>query len=344
MSKQILKAIKKHHLHYTNENELCIQRKSKGKKFVYQSDEGKQVKNKKLIERIESLVIPPAWEEVLICKKTNGHIQATGRDSKGRKQYIYHVKWSELSNESKFNKMIEFGKALPTIRKQIEKDLKQKLLQRRKVLALVIKLMEETLIRIGNEIYAEQNKSFGLTTLKNKHIKVKGSTIKFHFNGKSGKTWESDFNDKSLAKILKKCQELPGQQLFQYIDEDGKRNPIESSDVNEYLNEIVTKDFTAKDFRTWGATIFAAEKLSEISLAESEKQNNKNIVAVIKETANHLNNTPAICKKYYIHPKIIEAYLDGYLLKVMSDIRAKRKTKYGLNKFEKVVIKILKKY
>jgi DNA topoisomerase-1 len=331
-------------LRYINEDDLCFKRRRNGKGFVYLDSEGEKIKSKKLIQRFESLVIPPAWEKVQICSSDNGHIQATGRDSKGRKQYIYHADWEELSNTNKFNRMIEFGQTLPLIRKHVGKDLKKKSLLRNKVLAVIIRLMEETLIRIGNEIYAEQNKSYGLTTLKDKHIEVNGFTLNFQFNGKGGKPLSAALTDKTLAKIVKKCQDLPGQKLFQYLDEEGKRQPVESADVNNYLNNIVEKNFTAKDFRTWGATVAAAEKLNKIPLSDKENENNRNIVKAVKQTAEELNNTPAICRKYYIHPHLIQAYLDGYLFKAMSQKTSAKKSKYDLDKEEKAVLNILKKY
>jgi len=336
--------VKDYNLRYVDDNDLCIQRRRRrSKRFVYFNGNGKAIHDKKLIQRIESLVIPPAWEEVKICKNDNGHIQATGRDSKNRKQYIYHSVWEEFSNLNKFNRMIEFGETLPLIRKRIEKDLKKKALLRNKVLAVIIKLLEETLIRVGNGIYAEQNKSYGLTTLKDKHIEINGYTLNFQFNGKSGKPLTLALTNKSIAKIVKKCQDLPGQNLFQYLDEEGNREPVESADVNNYLNDIVGKNFTAKDFRTWGATIIAAEKLNTLPLSDNEKENEKKIVEAVKYTAEELNNTPAICRKYYIHPDLLQAYLDGYLFKVMSKTTA-GKTKYGHDKTEKAVLKILKKY
>jgi DNA topoisomerase I len=221
--------------------------------------------------------------------------------------------------------------------------MRKKTLLRNKVLAVIIRLMEETLIRIGNEIYAEQNKSYGLTTLKDKHIKVKGYTLNFQFNGKGGKPLSVALTDRTLAQITKKCQDLPGQHLFQYLDEDGKRHPVESADVNEYLNSIADKNFTAKDFRTWGATVAAAEILNRLPLSENEKENEKYIIKAVKQTAEQLNNTPAICRKYYIHPDIFEAYLDGYLFKAMSKA-SKSRSEYGLDKEEKAVLKVLKKY
>lgn len=331
-------------LHYVNENDLCIRRIRKGKGFTYLDEKGKIIKNEKKLERFKSLVIPPAWENVLICDSEKGHIQATGRDAKRRKQYIYHPRWDEVRNETKFERMIDFGKTLPSIRKKIEKDLRNKKLSRSKVLALIIKLLEETLIRIGNEEYAKQNNSYGLTTLRDKHIKVKGHTLKFFFNGKSGKETELDFSDKRLAKLVKQCQDLPGQQLFQYIDEDGNIASVESLDVNEYLTENFGKDFTAKDFRTWGGTVIAVEELYHMPVSETEKEKNKNMVNIVKIVSRTLNNTPVICRKYYIHPDIFNAYRDDYLFKAVEKASKIRKSKYSLNTEEMAAILILKKY
>jgi DNA topoisomerase-1 len=330
-------------LRYINKKDLCIFRNRKGKGFVYTDTDEKIINDKNLLERFKSLVIPPAWEKVKICTLESGHIQATGRDARGRKQYIYHTKWEDFRNTTKFNRMIEFGETLPLIRKRVEKDLKNKSLIRNKVLAIIIKLMEKTLIRIGNEIYAEQNNSYGLTTLQDKHLKIIGSSLNFQFNGKSGKPLQLTLTDESLAKIVKKCQDLPGQQLFQFFNEEGKRQPVESADVNNYLNSIIEENFTAKDFRTWGATVAAAVKLNKLPLSANEKENNKNIVSAIKQTASELNNTAAICRKYYVHPHILQAYLDGYLFKAFKNSPG-RNTKFGLSGDEKAVLKILKKY
>lgn len=330
-------------LRYINDYNLCIQRKTRGKGFIYLNPLGKIIRSRKLIGRFEALVIPPAWKDVFISDDVNGHIQAVGRDSKGRRQYIYHEKWKEFSNTNKFNKLIEFGENLSAIRKYVAKDLRRKSFLRDKVSAVIIKLLEETLIRIGNIKYAEENKSYGLTTLKNNHIRVTGITVKFEFNGKGGKPVSVELKNKTLSRIIKKCQDLPGQHLFQYIDEEGKLQSVESADVNNYLNTIVEKNFTAKDFRTWGATVYAAELLNDLPLSENDKANDRNIIAAIKQTAKKLNNTSAICRKYYIHPDIFNAYKDGYLFKAMTQTSV-RNSRSGLSGSEKAVLKILKKY
>ncbi len=335
--------IKDYSLHYTEEKSLCIKRRRKGKGFQYLDEQGKTIRHKNVLERIKSLVIPPAWQDVLICSSTKGHIQAVGRDSKGRKQYIYHAAWEEFRNNKKFDNLIEFGKSLPDIRKQVKKDLRNRNLIRRKVLAVIVRLLEETLIRVGNEVYAEENDSYGLTTLKNKHVDIKGINIYFHFNGKSGKSLELDIQDRTLAKVVSQCQDLPGQHIFQYLDEEGKRQPADSADVNEYLNSIVEMNFTAKIFRTWGATVLAAENLSAVSPSKDEKENQKIVSDIIKKTAKELNNTPAVCREYYIHPDIIRAWEDGYLAKAVTQLIPSKKNS-ELNKTELAVIKILKRY
>ena len=331
-------------LQYVNDKDFRIKRIKRGKGFIYVNSKGEIIRKNRAISRFKSLVIPPAWENVSICDEENGHIQAVGRDKRGRKQYIYHKKWEEFSNTNKFSRLIEFGESLPVIRRHVEKDLRKKSLLRNKILAVIIKLLEETLIRIGNKIYAEQNQSFGLTTLKNRHIKIKGATLNFHFNGKGGKPFDLTISNKILSKIVKKCQDLPGQYLFQYLDEEGNCQPIESTDVNHYLNSIIEKNFTAKDFRTWGATILAAENLNQFPPEKDEKAIERNIVQAVKQTAKELNNTPAVCRKYYIHSDILEAYRTGYLSKVFSSTSSQRNSRYGLNKVEKNVLKILKRY
>ncbi len=339
MTDSVKQALKDYNLRYTEEDDLCFKRRRRGKGFQYLDEKNKTITDEKLKERFKSLVIPPAWNNVLICSDKKGHVQATGWDKKGRKQYIYHEKWEEFRSDTKFNRLIEFGEALPEIRKHVNKDLRKKSLLRNKVLAVIIRLLEETLIRVGNEIYAEQNKSYGLTTLKDKHILIKGITIYFHFNGKSGKPFELDLKDRTLAGIVSSCQELPGQHLFQYIDEEGNPRRVESADVNEYLNSIVEKDFTAKDFRTWGATVTAAENFSKVHPAQNDKENKKLISDVVKQTAEELNNTPAVCREYYIHPYIIDAWLDGYLAKAMS---AAYKTGSGSDRTEQAVLENIK--
>jgi DNA topoisomerase I len=300
-------------LRYVCDDSPGIRRQSRGKGFSYIGIDGKPVRDASERDRINSLAIPPAWKNVWICPIANGHLQATGRDAKGRKQYRYHAHWQKIRSQTKFNRMISFSAALPIIREQIEKHLSLKGLPREKVLATVVRLLETTCIRVGNVEYAQENQSFGLTTLRNRHVDVSGSTIHFQFKGKSGVKHNIEVNDRRLAKIIKRCQELPGHELFQYIDEDDQRQTISSEDVNNYLREMTGEDFTAKDFRTWAGTVLAARELKQLEPFDSKTQANKNITQAIKAVAKQLGNRPATCRKYYVHPAVIDAYLEGTL-------------------------------
>src|SRR5256714_4196519 len=249
-------------LQYVNDERPGYSRKAKGKDFEYLDTEGKTIRDEQRLLRVKRLAIPPAWTDVWICSSSSGHIQATGRDARGRKQYRYHERWREVRDENKFDRLTQFAKALPNIRRRVARDLKLPALPRRKVLATIVRLLERTFIRIGNEEYARENKSFGLTTLKNRHVKVRGAEVRFRFRGKSKRPHEVDVTDRRVAKVIAKCQDLPGQDLFQYVDEDGEVQDVTSQDVNQYLREIAGEDFTAKDFRTWGGTVLAAIALS----------------------------------------------------------------------------------
>lgn len=266
------------------------------------------------LKRIKSLVIPPAWTDVWICADARGHLQAVGRDARGRKQYRYHLDWRTIRDETKFNRMIAFGKALPEIRRHVRRAIRKKGMSREKILAAVVRLLEITALRVGNDEYAQENKSFGLTTLQDRHARVNGATIEFNFRGKSGKHQSVSVEHPILARIVRKCQDLPGQELFQYLDEAGKVRDVTSSDVNEYLATITGKDFTAKDFRTWTGTVLAALALREFEPIGSKAKAKKNIVRAINHVAQRLGNTPAVCKKCYIHPVIFDSYLDGALV------------------------------
>jgi DNA topoisomerase-1 len=265
------------------------------------------------VRRIKALVIPPAWTDVWICPLPNGHIQASARDAKRRKQYRYHARWREVRDENKYDRMIAFGEALPALRKRVEDDLSQPGLSRSKVMATVVRLLELTLIRIGNEEYARNNESYGLTTLRNRHVEVTGATLKFKFRGKSAKTHEVEISDRRLAAVVKRCQALPGYELFQYLDDEGQHRSIDSADVNEYLREATGEEFTAKDFRTWAGSVLAAQTLSALTLTESEAEMKHGVVEAIKRVAKRLGNTPATCRKHYIHPAVITAFLSGKL-------------------------------
>lgn len=297
-------------LRYTSDLEPGIQREVQNKTFIYKYPNGKEVRDKKLLERIRKLVIPPAWTKVWICMDPNGHLQATGRDSRGRKQYRYHPKWAVVRDENKFSRILGFGRKIPSIRKRIQEHLALPGLPREKVLATVVQLLEKSLIRVGNLEYAKANNSYGLTTLKNKHVKVQGSVLKFRFRGKGGKDYVVGVKSARIARVVKQCQEIPGQQLFQYI-EDGETKSVSSTDVNEYLRTIAGEEFSAKDFRTWAATVLAAVELQTFEQFESETQGKKNIVEAVRRVAQSLGNTPAICRKSYIHPYILESYGSG---------------------------------
>src|SRR5437764_5735015 len=287
-------------LRYVSDASPGYTRKAKGDDFEYFDTEGKPIRDEQRLLRIKRLAIPPAWTKVWICPSANGHIQATGRDARGRKQYRYHERWREARDENKFDRLAQFAKALPNIRRRVARDLKLPGLPREKVLATIVRLLERTFIRIGNEEYARENKSFGLTTLKNRHVKVKGEQVVFRFRGKSGRKHEVDVTDRRVAKVIAKCQDLPGQDLFQYVDENGEVRDVSSQDVNEYLRQIAGEDFSAKDFRTWGGTVLAAIALSKQEEFETKKQAKANIKTAICAVAELLGNTPAVCRKCYI--------------------------------------------
>ncbi|HYE33727.1 MAG TPA: DNA topoisomerase IB [Methylomirabilota bacterium] len=293
-----------------------ITRKKRGKTFKYIDVSGTEVTDEETLARIKRLAIPPAWTEVWICPNPDGHLQATGRDARGRKQYRYHPRWREVRDESKYARMIAFAKTLPKIRQRLAQDLGRPGLPREKILATVVKLLETGFIRVGNEEYARANKSYGLTTLQDKHVKVRGGAMRFEFRGKSGKDHQIDIHDPYLARIVKHCQDLPGQELFQYIDENGRQLDVTSTDVNEYLREVTGQEFTAKDFRTWAGTVLAAMALQEVEKATTQKAAKKNIIRAIESVAERLGNTPTICKKCYVHPAVVDAYLEGIVIQM----------------------------
>ncbi|MBM1174448.1 DNA topoisomerase IB [Microvirga arabica] len=299
---------------YVSDEEPGIRRKKSGKGFTYLKPDGSKVADKATLDRIKSLAIPPAYADVWICAKANGHIQATGRDAKGRKQYRYHPAFREVRESTKYEHMLEFAQGLPAIRKTIDEHMSLRGLPREKVLATVVHLLENTLIRVGNADYVKQNKSYGLTTLRDPHVKVDGGELRFQFKGKSGKTWKLQVKDRRIARIVKACQDLPGQDLFQYLDENGERQSVTSADVNAYLKEITGRDITAKDFRTWAGTVLAALALKEFEEFDSEAKAKKNIRAAIEKVSGRLGNTPSICRKCYVHPEVFSSYMDGELL------------------------------
>ncbi len=301
-------------LHYVSDDEPGWTRKKRGKSFSYFDQNGVKVTDAKHIARINALAIPPAYARVWICPDPKGHIQATGYDQRGRKQYRYHPRWQEARGETKFARTIAFAAALPKIREATDRDLARTGFPREKVLAAIVQLLEKTAIRVGNEEYARKNNSIGLTTMQNRHVEVEGARTHFHFRGKSGKWHDIDLKDRRLTNIIRKLQDLPGQSLFQYKDEDGTIQHITSADVNAYLKEIAGDEFTAKDFRTWAGTVAASLALQELQSFDSEKMARDNIVEAVKTVATRLGNTPAVCRKAYIHPAIFESYLDGSML------------------------------
>ena len=302
-------------LRYVSDTRPGIIRKRHGKGFRYIQADGTAVRDKDTLARAKSLVIPPAWNDVWICPIPNGHLQATGRDARGRKQSRYHPRWRETRDETKYERMILFAAALPLIRQQVEHDLARPNLPREKILATIVRLMETTYIRVGNTEYARTNRSYGLTTLRNRHVDVTGSTVTFSFQGKSGVDHTIDLSDRRLARIVKRCLDIPGYELFQYLEPDGSHHSIDSADVNEYLRAITQQNFTAKDFRTWAGTVLACETLRTFEAFESETQAKRNIVEAIKSVATRLGNTPSVCKKCYIHPAVLDSYLGGTMLK-----------------------------
>jgi DNA topoisomerase I len=304
---------------YVSDEEPGIRRRKSGKGFTYVLPGGSKVEDKVTLERIRTLAIPPAYTDVWICPKANGHIQATGRDAKGRKQYRYHPAFREVRESTKYEHMLDFAQALPGIRARIQEDMGRRGLPREKVLATVVHLLETTLIRVGNSDYAKQNKSYGLTTLRDPHVQVNGSDLRFQFKGKSGKSWRLQVKDRRVAKIVKACQDLPGQHLFQYLNEEGEQQFVTSADVNAYLKEITGRDITAKDFRTWAGTVLAAMALREFETFDSEAKAKKNVRAAIERVASQLGNTPTICRKCYIHPEVLSCYLEGGLLLEIKD-------------------------
>jgi DNA topoisomerase-1 len=306
-------------LRHVSDNMPGITRHQARNGFDYRLPDGELVRDFDTQKRIRSLVIPPAWTAVWICPYPNGHIQATGRDKRGRKQYRYHPRWRDVRDESKYGKMLTFGRVLPVIRERVEADLKRQGLPRERVLAAVVRLMETTLFRIGNTEYAKANKSFGLTTLRDRHVEIDGSRIHLNFRGKHGIRHEADVNDRRLARIIKDCRDLPGFELFQYLDEEGQRHTIDSGDVNDYLRDITGEEITAKDFRTWAATNLAALALQEFELFDTEAKRKHAVVRAVENVAKHLGNTPAICRRCYIHPAIFDGYLDGTLLTTLKE-------------------------
>jgi DNA topoisomerase I len=301
-------------LRYVSDQTPGIRRRRAGRGFSYIGPDGETIRDRRLVRRIKALAIPPAWTDVWISPTRRGHIQATGRDAKGRKQYRYHPRWREVRDEVKYGRMVAFAQALPRIRKRTDADLRRRGLPRHKVLAAVVRLLEKTILRVGNDEYARDNNSFGLTTLRDRHARASERRILFRFRGKGGRQHEATIDDPRLARIVKRCQELPGQQLLQYVDDQGRAQEIDSADVNDYLREITGQPFSAKDFRTWAGTVLACMALQEFQAFETDGEARKNVVAAIRSVAARLGNTPAVCRSSYVHPAVLDAYLDGSML------------------------------
>jgi DNA topoisomerase I len=317
-------------LRYVGESELTIRRRRAGRGFRFEDGGGRRVRDAVTLKRIRSLVIPPAWRDVRIAVAPHGHIQAVGRDARGRKQYRYHPRWRQARDDTKYTRMLAFARALPRIRARVTRDLARPELDREHVLATVVRLLETTLIRVGNEEYARANRSFGLTTLRNRHVAVRGGEIRFSFRGKGGKEHVVGLRDPRLARIVRRLHELPGQELFQYVDDEGQRRSIGSGDVNAYLRETAGEAFTAKDFRTWAGTVLAALALAEVRQFETAREAKRNVVRAIERVAARLGNTPAICRKSYVHPEVLSAYLDGVTIRLLK-ARTERAIGEGLH-------------
>jgi DNA topoisomerase-1 len=331
-------------LRYVSDVEAGIRRKKHGSGFAYYSPSGTKVDDPATLKRIRKLAIPPAWTDVWICPRPDGHLQATGRDARGRKQYRYHPRWRAVRDATKYDRMIAFGDVLPQLRVRLEQDMALPGLPRAKVLATVVRLLETTLIRIGNLEYARANSSFGLTTLRDRHVKIAGATLQFHFRGKSGIYHTVRLHDRRLATIVKRCQDLPGYELFQYIDAAGERQTVDSADVNAYLRQLTGQDFTAKDVRTWAGTVLAACALRECGPCTSQTEARKSIVQAIDVVAKRLGNTRAVCRACYVHPTVLDAYLDCSLctLSFPTDMANMRVEAPGLHPEEAMILALLK--
>jgi len=337
-----IRAVKSRGLRYVMDNIKGITRRRHGKNFLFYSPRGVLIQNPAELRRIRALAVPPAWKDVWISPFSNSHLQATGRDARGRKQYRYHHSWREWRDQTKYDRLLRFGVVLPKLRRRVAKDLSLPGLPRAKVMATIVKLLETTFIRIGNDEYVKQNQSFGLTTLRNKHVKVKGSKIRFRFRGKSGIVRDVDLHDRRLARIVRRCQDLPGQELFQYLDEDGIPGIVNSSDVNHYLREATGIDLTAKDFRTWAGTVLAARALGELAPFASKGQAKRDIAQSVDAVARKLGNSRAVCQKCYIHPATFKAYFDRTLPENLSrPAPAAREAQNGLSDDEAAVMLIL---
>jgi DNA topoisomerase-1 len=331
-------------LRYASDTQPGIRRVKAGSGFRFIGVDGRTIRNADELRRIRALVIPPAWKDVWICPDARGHLQATGRDARGRKQYRYHPRWREVRDDTKYYRLIAFAQALPALRRRTSHDLRGPQLTRERVLAAVVSLLEKTLIRVGNDEYARHNQSFGLTTMRDGHVAVSGARVRFSFRGKSGVEHEVDLNDRRLAGIVRACRDIPGYDLFQYYDADGKRQSIGSADVNEYLKTITGEEFTSKDFRTWAGTVLAAQLLRDLEPVGTNAQLKKNLVQAVEAVASRLGNTKAVCRKCYIHPAVFDGYMDGSLAKTVAQ-RARRlsQSTRGLSQGEAAVLALLQR-
>lgn len=331
-------------LRYVSDEQPGITRKRWGRGFTYFDPEGNRLTGPEQRARFTALVIPPAWTDVWICPDENGHIQVTGRDDKGRKVYIYHPRWEALRNETKFNRLLLFGESLPRLRQQIDRDLRRHGVPRERVLAATVRLLQQTLIRVGNAEYAQSNDSFGLTTLRPEHVDVNGAQLRFQFRGKSGKLQEVSVRDPRAARVLRSLQELPGQEILQYVDAEGNPHDVTSGDVNDYVREITGEQFTAKDFRTWGGTVHAVRVLQQMGEAAGEKEAEKNIVALYKEVAQQLGNTPAVCRDYYVHPCVPTCYREGNFFAWCADAKPTPEEAEWLEPDEQLALHLLRRH
>lgn len=329
-------------LRYLGDDGPGITRRRSGTGFSYRDAKGAAIRDAETLDRIRALAIPPAYENVWISPDPRGHIQATGRDVRGRKQYRYHPKWTEIRSETKFERLIEFADRLPQIRAGIEEDIARRGMTRDRVLATIVWLLDQTLIRIGNDRYRRDNKSFGLTTLLNRHVEAGSSALKFNFVGKSGKAWKLSVQDRRIARVVRACQEIPGQHLFQYIDEDGSRCAVDSGDVNDYIRDTIGQGFTAKHFRTWAGTVTALDALGEEDVPASKAHATRRLNAAVDRVAERLVNTRTISRKCYIHPAVVDAYLEGSLVEGLKDARRRARPVEGLKPEEALTLKFLK--
>ncbi len=341
MNTEAAEAARAAQLRYVSDGAAGIRRRKAGTGFIYVDAQDAPVEDESVLARIRSLAIPPAWTDVWICRLAYGHLQASGRDARGRKQYRYHERWRKVRDEAKYDRLRSFGAALPRIREAVDAHLRLQKLTREKVLAIVTRLLETTFIRVGNEEYARTNKSFGLTTLKGRHVRIEGPRIRFRFRGKSGKEHQITLANRRLARLVKSCQDLPGQDLFQYLDAAGEPQPIDSGDVNSYLREIAGDEFTAKDFRTWAGTLLMAQQLDAYPAVESASAAKAACARAVGEVAHLLGNTPAVCRKCYIHPAIMAGFLDEAQLALWKKLSGAENERPGLSRHEVALLRYL---